>query len=653
MPIYSYLHDAVILLGVALAVITLTRLIKVPAIVGFLLTGALIGPHGLGVIQNAGRVEQFAELGVVFLLFEIGLEVSLQRLRGLGRYFLAGGPIQAAATIALAVALCSFFQISLAQSFFFGMILSLSSTAIVLRLYNDRRELNAPHGSMALGILLFQDILIVPYLLVVPLFGSTVETSWADVLLRLGGGIFVLSTAAVAGRFLIPRLLHYLAATKVRELFVMGSLFLCFGAALLTQRLGFSLALGAFLAGVLIADSDYHHQVMAETIPFRDLFNSVFFVSIGMLVDVTFVASHPLEVGIVTLLILAVKSVALFGTAYSLVRTPRVAVMVAMGLSQIGEFSFVLIQVGKMYGLVDFGEYQTAIASSIFTMALTPLLVFAAPLVARQLNPRASQPPADLPPDLSGHVIVVGFGLAGRQLAAALKAAGVPYLIVELNNITVKKARQQGEPIIYGDASRQSILESCRIRGARVIVFVISELHAVRRGVKLARQMNPDIFIIARTRMQSDIPELRACGATDVISEEFETSIEIFTTVLARLRVPGNIIRTQTRLLRLDDYRMLRSQSPVGHLSENIFKALSIGTIDTFLVTESLSVAGKTIVQLDLRKITGAAILALVRSDVPMANPPADTVIMQGDLLVLVGSHAQMDAAFRYLEQGN
>ena len=537
------------------------------------------------------------------------------------------------------------------QAVFFGLVLSLSSTAIVLRIYNDRRELETPHGNIALGILLFQDILIVPYLLVVPLLGGSAQASWSSVLWRLGGGVLILSAAFAASRYLIPRLLQYLVATRVREMFLMGALFLCFGAALATQQLGFSLALGAFLAGVLIAESDYHLQVIADIMPFRDLFNSMFFISIGMLLQLDFVVQHPLEVGLATLLILTIKGSALYLSVRGLLFTHRIAAIVALGLSQIGEFSFVLIQTGKACGIVDPWTYQLAIAASIVTMALTPLLIYIAPAIGRRMGSFEGKSPEPPPGEqLRNHVIIVGYGLAGRHLATVLKAASLPYVILELNGATVRRAKRDGEPILYGDASRSDILVRCGILGARIIVFVISDPPSVRRGVKLARQMNPDLFIITRARMQAEIEGLRASGADDVVSEEFETSIEIFTSVLTHLRVPGNIIRSQTKLLRTDDYQVLRSATPMAHLSEDITRALSAGTIDTFLVVPDMKAAGMTIAQLDLRRATGAAILALVRNDEPRTNPGPDVQILAGDVLVVVGSHAQMDSAFRYLE---
>jgi CPA2 family monovalent cation:H+ antiporter-2 len=331
----------------------------------------------------------------------------------------------------------------------------------------------------------------------------------------------------------------------------------------------------------------------------------------------------------------------------------RIAVIVALGLCQIGEFSFVLIQIGKMYHVIDAATYQIIIAASILTMALTPLFINLAPRVGRKVDFREDREGKSVSGQLRDHVIIVGYGLAGRHLARVLKAAGLSYIILELNGTTVRRAKLLGEPILFGDASRLSILDRCGIHSAHTIVFVISDPLAVRQGVKLARHTNPKIFIIARARMMTEIEELRTAGADDVVSEEFETSIEIFTSVLTRLRVPGNIIRSQTALLRTNNYSIMRSPAPLAYLSENITRALSLGTIDNFLVTNGMKVAGMTIAELDLRRATGAMILALVRDDIPQTNPMPETRIAANDILVLVGSHSQMESAFHYLEQNS
>jgi CPA2 family monovalent cation:H+ antiporter-2 len=655
MELNSFLRDIVVVFGAALLVSSGCRLLRVPPLVGLLLTGAVVGPFGAGLIHQPGHVETIAELGVVFLLFEIGLELSFKRLKRIGRAFFAGGSIQAVSTIIITLGVALLFAYRPSQALFFGLVLSLSSTAIVLRLYNDKREMETPHGNIALGILLFQDILIVPFLLIVPLLGGSHESSSTQFLLRFLAGCAIITLTFVISRYVVPRVLHFLANTRVRELLVIGSLFLCLGMALVTQRLGFSLALGAFLAGVLISESDYRHQVIAETMPFRDVFTSMFFISIGMLLKLDFVVHNPWVILLAVTLIFTLKGTALFATVKALSFPPQVAITVAMGLCQIGEFAFVLLQQGKAYGVVDAWNYQLGISSSILTMLLTPVFIILAPHLARRTGNAVATGGKDddgsMP--LNNHVIIVGYGLAGRHLGTVLKISGVPYVILELNGNTVKEAKKQGEPILYGDASRPAILEQCKIQSARFVVFVISDTGAMQRAARLAKQMNPSIFIIARARMQSDINELRRCGADEVVSAEFETSIEIFTNLLVRLGVPGNIIRTQTRLLRHDDYTMLRSASSNNSgLPAEIQKVLSMGTTETFLITSAMYAAGKSISAIDLRKMAGATIIALVRDTKPLPNPGPGTEVVAGDVLVLVGSHEQIDAAFAHLEHG-
>jgi CPA2 family monovalent cation:H+ antiporter-2 len=505
MELNFFLRDIVVIFGAALLVSTGCRLLKVPPLVGLLLTGALVGPFGAGLIHKPANVETIAELGVVFLLFEIGLELSIKRLRRIGRAFFAGGTMQVSSTVAITLGVALLFGYRLPQALFFGLILSLSSTAIVLRLYNDKREMETPHGNIALGILLFQDLLIVPFLLIVPMLGEAHTSFTGQFLIRFLTGCAVITATFVASRYLVPRVLHFIASTRVRELLVIGSLFLCLGMALVTQRLGFSLALGAFLAGVLISESDYRHQVIAETMPFRDVFTSMFFISIGMLLNLKFVIAHPLVILVAVTLIFVLKGAALFGTVKLLSYPPQVAITVAMGLCQIGEFAFVLLQQGKAYHVVDLWNYQLGISSSIITMLLTPLFILLAPHLARRTGTvlSATGSTDGAAAALANHVIIVGFGLAGRHLAKVLKFSGVPYVILELNGNTVKEAKKQGEPILYGDASRPAILEQCGIHTAKFIVFVISDTGAMQRGARMAKQINPSIFIIARARMQA------------------------------------------------------------------------------------------------------------------------------------------------------
>ena len=540
-----YLHDIVVIFGSALVVIALCHKLLVPTTIGFLITGTMIGPHGLKFIKSTQHVEVFAELGVVFLLFVIGLELSIEQIKRLKRIFLLGGSLQAFTTTLLVVVVSHLFGYGPRHGLYFGFLVTLSSTAIVLKLYFERGELSAPQGHLSMGILLFQDVLIVPLLLIVPVLAGAASASKSELLIRFGGGLGIVATVFVVGRYLVPYLLQFIVATEIRELLVIGALFACLGAALLTESLGFSMALGAFLAGILISESDYRHQLLADMSSIRDFFTSMFFISVGMLLRVEFVFDHASIILALVLSILTLKFIALL-LSTSILRYPlRTCLITALGLAQIGEFSFVLIRLGHFHGLLDEDSYQLAIASTVLTMLLTPLLISRVPGLIDRFGPVLHTLGNVAPPStatgseqLSNHVIVIGFGLNGRHLARVLKAAHCPYVVVDLNGHKVREANRNGEPIFFGDATRREILEKCGIKTAAIAVYAISDPTALRRSVRLARDINPDIFIIVRSWQLFEIEELRKLGANDVIAQEFEASIEIVTVVMTRLHMP-------------------------------------------------------------------------------------------------------------------
>ncbi|HVS01149.1 MAG TPA: cation:proton antiporter, partial [Thermoanaerobaculia bacterium] len=620
-------------------------------------TGILIGPSGFRLFEEAEAVEGFAEIGVVFLLFAVGLEFSLERLREIRRAFFLGGSVQAGATILLSALVALALGFSGLQALFFGFVIALSSTAIVLKLYNERRELESPQGKVVLGILLFQDFLIVPMIVLTPVLAGAVRASAGAFATRFGLGVLAVAVVFVVARYLMPRLLYYLVRTRIREVFVLGALLVCLGMAYFTESLGFSLALGGFLAGIIISESEYSHQVVADMIPFRDLFTSVFFISIGMLFDAAFAVDRMALVLGLTLLVFLLKTVTGAMAAAALLFPPRIIAMVALGLAQIGEFSFVLLNVGRGHGLVEPATYQALIAVTVLSMLATPALVALAPAVGQRL-PRwlsrrvagaAALPEEDGEPSRN-HVVIVGFGLNGRTLANVLAEAGIRYVVIELNGDTVQKGLEQGQPMIFGDSTRREILEHAGIEAAQVVVFAISDVEAVRRSIALARQLNPAVYIVVRTRQLSQIEELSRCGADEVIAEEFEAAIEIFTRVLQRFHVPRNIIRTQTRVLRGERYRMLRASALRGEVSAELLRALEAGTTDLFRLEEASPAVGETLREVDLRRHTGATVIAVVRGETSLPNPPGDLALQAGDTLVLVGSHEQVDRAMALLE---
>lgn len=658
MELEHLLRESVVLLGSAVGILLLASRLRIPPLVALLITGLLIGPSGLGWVADTEQVEVFAEIGVVLLLFVIGLELSLARLKELRRAFFLGGGLQSGVTVALAAAAALALGFGAPRAVFLGCVIALSSTAIVLKLYDDRRETESPHGRTSLAVLLFQDFLIVPMIVLVPVLAGEVAASPRELLVRFGGALLAIGAVFALALWLAPRAFHWIARTRVREAFVLGSLVACLALAWLTHSLGFSLALGAFLAGIIVSETEYGHQVVADVAPFREVFASLFFISIGMLVDLGAAWQNAALLLGLALAVVAGKALVVWVAVAALGLPSRTRVLTALGLAQVGEFSFVLMEVGRQHGLVGGELYQVLLAAAVLTMLVTPLLVLAAPGLADAWErwrpaspggPRGATETEEGGKALADHVLIVGFGVGGRLLTRVLREGGIRYLVLELNAATVRTARRDGHSIFYGDASRREVLQAAGIERARVVVFVISDPAAVRRSVAQAREMNPGVQIVVRTRRVEEIEELRRLGADEVVAEEFETAIEVFTLVLEHYHVPRNVVRAQIRLLRGEGYEMLRTPAVGRRVSDAVLGALEAGTTDVFRVETGSPAAGSTLRDLDLRRHTGATVLAVVRGERPTPNPAPDTALEAGDDLVLVGSHAEIDRAFDLL----
>jgi CPA2 family monovalent cation:H+ antiporter-2 len=654
------LGELVVVLAASVFIIYVSHKLKLPSVVGFLLTGVLIGPGGLSLVKDSETVRTLAEVGVVMLLFTIGLEFEPARLKRIRRNFWAGGSLQVALTTAAVVGLlCGFFGLRVREALFYGFLISLSSTAVVLKLQGDRGETDAPQGRISLGVLIFQDLAIVPMLALVPVLANAGRVSLGAIAVRFGLSAAVVAAVFVAARFLMPVLLHVVVKTRIREVFLIATLFLCLGMAVLTSSLGLSLALGAFLAGVLMAESEYSHQIVSDILPFKDVFNSLFFISVGMLLDVGVVWHFLPEVLGLVATILALKAVVVILAVGWLGYGSRIAIMTGLALAQVGEFSFVLAGVGRDNGFLSGDIFQAFIASSILTILATPFLIRLSPALAdrgaRTLRwkSRAKEGPRKPGRDLAGHIIVAGYGLNGRNLAHVLKESGIPYIILELNPVTVREATAEGEPILFGDVSSPTILEEAGIGRAKGIVFAISDPLMTRRGVRAAKSLNPAVFAIVRTRYTTEIDELLQTGADDVIPEEFETSIEIFTRVLEKFHIPRNVIEAQVKVLRGECYGMLRGAcSAVRPVAERIADLLAAGTAETFFVGRGMWPDGRTLGAIDLRGKTGATVIAVVRGEETFTSPGAEFELREQDTLVLVASHRDMDRAFAYLPTG-
>lgn len=655
------LKSLVVIFGASALVVFLLHKLKIPSIVGFLIAGTIIGPHGIGLIKDARSVELMAEIGVILLLFTIGIELSMARLSRMKKAVIGGGGIQVLLTITLAGIAAYLATGHTNQSVFFGFLIALSSTAIVLKVLAEKGETDSPHGRIMVGILIFQDLCIVPLMLLIPaLSGEGIEA--IDITIKIGKAVLLIAVVLFSARWIVPELLRQVVRTRIRELFITTIILLCLGIALLTSRFGLSLALGAFLAGLIISESEYAHQATSDILPFKDSFIGLFFVSIGMLMDIGYMSDNCLKIAVAVILIFGLKAVTGTISALAIGSPLRSSLTAGLGLAQIGEFSFVLAVAGKALGLITEDFYQVFLSSSVITMIMTPFILKSAPsisgwITSRRLIKRISSikkisEGEGFPKKRHGHVIIVGFGLNGRNLAKVLKEAEIPYIVLEMNSDTVREMKKKGEPIYYGDGTSRELLHKLGIEKAKLLVIAISDPASTRGIVSIARHENPDIYIIVRTRYLVEVDDLRMLGANEVIPEEFETSIEIFSRVLHKYNFPANVIMDMVDKIRWDNYTALRGMElPKRHLFERCEWLPEI-EIEGFKVTENSQLIGKSIAELQIRKKTGITVIAVRRGPEVLTNPEPGFRFEAGDIILFTGDRESMNRALSYF-RGN
>jgi CPA2 family monovalent cation:H+ antiporter-2 len=653
MPAPEYLGPFALIFLAALGAAFVLHRLGQPPLIGYLAAGILLGPFGLGLVRDVGAVEALAELGVVLLLFTVGLELSLGSLRRLGKIAGLAGPVQLFGTILLVFGVAAGAGYPIPRSIFFGYLVALSSTAIVLKLLSDRRELDSPHGRFLVGILIVQDLAVVPMLLSIGILSETFSGGILPVLGVLGKMVAAAAGLVLAARVLIPRFIGALAGTRQKEIFVIAVLFLVLASALATSWAGLSAALGAFLAGLILSESEYGHQAMADIAPLRDAFNAVFFVSIGMLFDPRILAAEPVFVGMLLLLILAGKAV--FGGLPVLLlgHGLRVAIVVGISLAQIGEFSFVLLQQGRTANLIGASGFQAFLGAAILSMLATPFLSEKSHALALRVAARDQAVPvrARGGPVLAvaDHVVVIGFGHMGETVARVLQRAEVPFRVIDLDPDRVRRGRKRGIPIEYGDSTNDIVLRRAEVPQARAVIVLLSDLRATRQTIRHCRGLAPGLFILARTRYLADIPALSAAGADEVVAEEFESSLEIAGRTLRRLGLSLPWIESETdeiRQTRHDGFRRFRAPG-VG--SEGMERALGTTRAELFAVSPDWAAAGRTLGELDLRRAGGAIVLAVLRGGKPIVTPGADLRLGASDQILLLGTEASLERAIEAL----
>ncbi len=540
---HGLLRDLLVVLSASVLVVVLLHRVRMPTIAGLLIAGALIGPTGLALVSDTEAVGRLAEIGVVTLLFSIGLEFSLSHLRRIARMVCVGGALQVGITLAVTYLLARAFGWTDNRALFFGFLVALSSTAIVLRGLAERGKVDAPHGRLIVGVLLFQDLCVVPMMLVTPMLAAESTDAFAigSALLKAAG---VMVLTVVLARFVVPGLFQQVARTQRRDLFLLAVVLVCAGIAWATSLVGLSLALGAFLAGIVLSDSEYGHQALSDILPLRDLFTSLFFVSMGMLLDLELLSRSPQ-------LVLSLAGVLLCGKlilatlAGLLMRLPvRVALLSGAALAQVGEFSFVLADLGANVGLMNVDERSVFLDASVLTMLVTPLLLRLGPHLAagarglkrvdRLLGVR-EEDVIHVKAQHAGHVVILGYGVGGALLAQGLRRAGRECVIVDLDLDRVRLGRARGETIGYGDVTSPEMLEHVRIAHASHVVVMLNDADATHRVVRTVRGLAPKVPILAQAHDLVQRRRLAKAGATNVASQEAEASLQLVEDLLTEL----------------------------------------------------------------------------------------------------------------------
>ncbi len=652
----KFFHQLLIILGFSIPVIFVFNKIKLPSIIGFLITGIIIGPFGLKLIDDTAGIQLMAEIGVAFLLFTIGIEIRLSRfLKYLSEILLTGG-LQILCTFIVGVIVGLAMQLNLSQSVFLGFILAHSSSALILKLLKDRKDEDSPQGRISIGVILFQDIMVVPMMLLIPFLAAGSGPEPLIIIWKLIKSILIIVVILATARYAIPFVLEQLVNMNMRDVLVIASVVITMGIAWITESLGLSLAIGAFLAGLALSDTDFTHQIISDITPFRDVFLSVFFVSFGMILNLDFLRANSGFILLASLAIILIKFTIVFGLVWLLKYSLRVALLSGVLLSQIGEFSFVLASQGYKNQIISDHIYQTFISASVLTFIATPLLVSLVYYLLTRKN-IIDLTKQDVHPDdhvpVSNHVIICGMGLNGRNLVKVLKDTAINYAIIDLNFQKIKKAKsKEDKNTIWGDASNVEILRRANVAAARVMVIAISDRFLTKSCLSNAKAINPKLHVIVRTKYLADIEDLLALGADDIIPEEFETSIQIFSRVLKMFHIPNSIILAQGNIIRNKSYGVFREMRYTQEAFDQISQILAQGTIETYYVAAGNLIVGKSIRDINLKAQSGALIINIIRNNQTITNPPSDFVFDAADQMILFGSHSAIDTALGILDGG-
>ncbi len=663
----------VVLLAVACAVVFLLGRLRLPPVVGYICSGIVLGPV-LGLLSKSGAVSTLAEIGVLLLMFTIGLEFDTQYFLRIRTVALGGGSLQILLTILAAAVAGPFLGWPPRMSVFLGCIVALSSTAVVLKSLMQQGLLDTLPGRIAVGILIMQDLSVVPMMILLPITGGSPFEIGLNLVSALARAAFLLTITFVLSRRVMPRFLHLIASGRSQELFLLATLTICLGMAWVSHFFGVSYALGAFLAGLILGGTEYAHQMTADLIPFRDVFSGVFFVAMGMLLDPRYVLASWQAV-LVVVLIIVIGKTAITTAAVTAFGFPlAISLQVGFNLAQVGEFSFLIALMGWQSGLISEEAYKLAIAGSVISMILAPLMTRLSPRLASALA-RATggilpawdrmalragvaggppgQPadvletpgPGPKPEDaLTGHVVILGYGTVGRTLGDVLIANRVGFVALEIDPTLVREARRRGHPVRYGDAGSEELLRHLGVGRARTLAVTLPDHVMARAVIRKARRLNPSLFIMARGRRGSEDDDLYRDGADEVIHETFEVGVEFLARILRRLNVPKQAVERQVGRLRSGRYEIFRREDFTPQPMGDVARTLDTLRVEFLEIPRDSPLIGRSLRDAGVREATGALVLAVVRDGNTIHSPEASFVLQEKDTVLVSGAIEQVAA---------
>jgi len=646
------LKDIILILFLAIVIILILSKLRIPPVIGFLLTGVIIGPTALQLVESTAEIEILAEIGIILLMFSIGLEFSLNKIKQMYKDFLFFGGLQVLTSWIVFSYLLHWYGLILQSAVLGGFIMALSSTAIVLKLLQDKDDLNSPAGIKMTGILLFQDAILIPAMILIPFINQLTEAPPLSIIYKILLAFGSVILIYILSKLILPKIFGFILKLRIADLLMVAVFVFLFGVALLGHQLGISLAMGAFIVGIAISDSDYAHQINTDIITSRHIFNSIFFISIGMFVDLSFLQSHLSEVLLFTVVIIAVKiTIILF--LFTISKNPlNIGFMTAFGLAHIGEFSFILLKIAQDFTLLDPEIHQILLSSAMLSMFSIPLALGIGKKISGYEKFKKRMPVQKQLETRINHTIIAGFGVNGQNIARILKLLDIPYLIVEMNPATVKKYKSLGEPIYFANIDRQENMKLIGISKASLMIIAINDMDAARRTVTIARKINPSIKVIVRVNYLTQVEELYNLGADLVLSQDMETSLIFINHILKFYNMPDHVARIQTNLLRKEHYRFFFKDE-----SQDSWKIAMLDYIEQdnelFFISPHSKHISKKIAELEPFDYEDVSIIGVIRKTKVITDSIKNLVIENYDTIIFCGNHAKVFEALTWMEENN